>query len=63
MHDLADLRGGLALQGQADDLGAMREHRPEVMEGAAHRDQDVGVGLAHAFRSREMVRGVTKKTR
>ena len=27
VHDLADLRGGLALEGEADDLGAMREDR------------------------------------
>ena len=57
VHDLADLRGGLALESEADDLSAMREHRPQVMEGAAHRDQDVGVCLRTAFRSREMVLG------
>ena len=49
MHDLADLRGGLALESEADDLSAMGEHRPEVVERAAHRDQDVGVRLAHHF--------------
>ena len=47
VHDLADLRGGLALESEADDLSAMGENRPEVMERAAHRDQDVGVCLAH----------------
>ena len=47
VHDLADLRGGLALESEADDLSAMGEYRPEVMERAAHRDQDVGVCLAH----------------
>ena len=47
MHDLADLRGGLALEREADDLSAMGEDRPQVMERAAHRDQDVGVCLAH----------------
>ena len=42
-HDLADLRGGFALQRQLDDLNAVCEHRPDVTEGAAHRDQDFRV--------------------
>ena len=46
VHDLADLRGGLALEGQADDLGAMGEDGPEVVERTAHRDQDIGVSQA-----------------
>ena len=58
MHDLADLRGGLALQRQPDDLNAMSEHRPDVAEGAAHRDQDVGVGLSDRLQvSRDGARG------
>ena len=64
MHDLADLRGGLALEGKSDDLRAMGEHRSEIVERAPHRDQDVGMRLRGTTRkSREMVRGVTKKTR
>ena len=31
VHDLADLRGGLALEREADDLSAMSENRPEVV--------------------------------
>ena len=45
--DLADLRGGFALQREADDLSAMRENWAQVMERAAHRDQHVGVCLTH----------------
>ena len=47
MHDLADLRGGFALQREADDLSAMRENWAQVMERAAHRDQHIGVCLTH----------------
>jgi hypothetical protein len=46
VHDLADLRGGLALECKADDLSAMREDWPEVVECAAHGDQHVGISLA-----------------
>ena len=46
VHDLADLRSGLALESKADDLSAMREDWSEVVERTAHRDQDVGVSLA-----------------
>ena len=46
VHDLADLRGGLALECEADDLSAMGEDRSEVVEGTAHWDQDIGVSLA-----------------
>src|SRR5271157_3525432 len=49
VHDLADLRGGLALEREADDLSTMRENRAQIMERAAHRDQHVGVCLAHHF--------------
>ena len=49
VHDLADLRGGLALECEADDLSAMREDRPQIMERAAHRDQHVGVCLSHHY--------------
>src|SRR4051794_30653862 len=46
VHDLTDLRGGLALKRQPDDLRAVGEDRPQVMERAAHGDQDVRVSLA-----------------
>ena len=37
-----------ALECKADDLSAMRgEDWSEVVERTPHRDQDVGVGLAH----------------
>ena len=49
VHDLADLRSGLALECESDDLSAMREDRPEIMERAAHGDQDIGVSLAHHY--------------
>src|SRR5271157_180335 len=49
VHDLADLRGGLALEREADDLSTMRENRAQIMERAAHRDQHFGVCLAHHF--------------
>jgi hypothetical protein len=46
VHDLADLRSGLALECKADDLSAMREDRSKVVERTAHRDQNVGLSLA-----------------
>jgi hypothetical protein len=49
VHDLADLRRGLALKCKADDLSAMREDWSEVVECAAHGDQDVGVSLADQY--------------
>ena len=49
MHDLADLRGGLALEGEADDLSAVRENRSQIMKRAPHRDQHVGVCLTHKY--------------
>ena len=49
VHDLADLRGGLPLECKADESSAMGEDRSEVMECAAHGDQDIGVCLAHHF--------------
>ena len=49
VHDLADLRGSLALERESDDLSAMGEDRPEIMERAAHGDQDIRVSLAHHF--------------
>src|SRR5665811_2507559 len=45
VHDLADLRRGLALECEADDLSAMREDWSKVVERTAHRDQDVGLNL------------------
>lgn len=50
VHDLADLRGGLALERKADDLSAMREDRSEVVECAAHGDQHIGVSLADQYK-------------
>ncbi len=63
VHDLADLRGGFALQGQLDDLDAMREHRTDVAEGTSHWDQDVGVGFSDRFQvSGDGARGHEKDT-
>ena len=49
VHDLADLRSGLALECKADDLSAMREDWSKIVERTAHRDQDVGLSLADHF--------------
>jgi hypothetical protein len=49
VHDLADLRSGLALERKADDLRAMGEDGPEVVERTAHRDQNIGVSLADRY--------------
>ena len=46
MHDLADLRGGLALEGKSDDLRAMGEHRSEIVERAPHREGRSGCRCA-----------------
>jgi hypothetical protein len=37
MHHFADLRHGLALQRQSDNLGSMGQHRSDVMNGATQR--------------------------
>jgi hypothetical protein len=47
MHDLADLRGGLALKGKPYDLRAVCEHGSEVVVRASHGNQDAGMGLAY----------------
>jgi hypothetical protein len=47
VHDLADLRGGLALQREADDLSAMCENWPKIVECAAHRYQNIWMCAAH----------------
>jgi len=49
VHDLADLRGRLALKSEADDLRAVGENRTQVMERTTHRDQDAGVGLSDRY--------------
>jgi hypothetical protein len=46
VKDAADLGGGLALEGQADDLDAMGEGRSKVVDGAAHRNEALGLLLA-----------------
>jgi hypothetical protein len=50
VHDLADLRSGLALECQPDDLSAMREDWSKVVECAAHGDQHAGVSLADQYK-------------
>jgi hypothetical protein len=47
VHDLADLGSGFALEREPDDLSAMRQDRPQVIECAAHADQHTRVSLRH----------------
>ena len=44
-QDPADLRRRLALQRQADDLGAVGQYRPDVVNRASQRDQHARMGL------------------
>jgi hypothetical protein len=45
LHDATDLGGGLALQSQPDDFGAVGQDGSDIMAHGAQRDNRVAVGL------------------
>ena len=45
-HALTDLGGRLALEREADDLGAVGQDGTEIMQGAAHGNEHIGIVLA-----------------
>src|SRR5690348_4499685 len=56
VHDPADLRGGLALEGQSYDLSTMGQYGPDVVQGAAHGDEHVGMRFADDNQDRKSTR-------
>src|SRR6267142_4290551 len=46
MHALTYLRHGLALQSETNDLHPMREHRTDILHGAAKRNGRIWIGTS-----------------